>query len=129
MADEKLDQEIFAMFANTKMEAQQSYLSRGRTLHAEDSEKLTSSWVTQINAWADDKPDFNRQLMDDCEAELGLRGIDPPADQAGDAFEKLKARARSVSKQWRSNPEEFDRAEELIQAELAKIRPSKTEKN
>jgi hypothetical protein len=127
MADKKLDQEIFAMFANTRMEAQQSYLSRGRTLRAEDSEKLTSSWLTQINAWADDKPNFNRQLMDDCEAELGLRGIDAPADQAGVAIEKLAAKSRSMSDKW--SPEEADQAEERIQRELAKVRPSKTEKN
>jgi hypothetical protein len=127
MADEKLNQEIFAMFANTRMEAQQSYLGRGRALHAEDSEKLTSSWLTQINAWANDKPDFNRQLMDDCEAELGLRGIDAPADQAGDAVEKLAAKSRSMTDKW--SPEETDQAEERVQRELAKIRPSKTEKN
>jgi hypothetical protein len=127
MADKKLDQEIFAMFANTKMEAQQSYLSRGRTLHGEDSKKLISSWLAQINAWADDKPDFNRQLMDDCEAELGLRGIDAPADQAGDAVEKLAAKSRSMTDNW--SLEEADQAEDRVQRQLAKIRPSKTEKN
>jgi hypothetical protein len=127
MANEKLDQELFAMFANTKMEAQQSYLSRGRILHPEETEKLSSNWLTQINAWADDQPNFNRRLMDDIEAELGLRGLVVPANQAGEAVEKLAAKSRVVTDKW--SPEEAVQAEERIQRELAKVRPSKTDKN
>jgi hypothetical protein len=127
MADKKLDQEIFAMFANTKMEAQQSYLSRGRTFHTEDSEKLSSNWLTQINAWADDQPDFDRRQMDDIEAELGLRGLEAPADQAGEAVAKIAAKSRAMTDKW--SPEDMEDAEERVQRELAKVRPSKTEKN
>src|ERR1700722_4625757 len=97
MADKKLDQEIFAMFANTKMEAQQSYLSRGRTFRTEGSDKLSSNWLAQINAWADDQPDFDRRLMDDIEAELGLRGLKVPADQAGAAVAKIAAKSRAMT--------------------------------
>jgi hypothetical protein len=127
MADKKLDQEIFAMFANTRMEAQISYLSRGRTLQAEDTDKLRTSWVVQVNAWANDQPDYDRQFMDDCEAELGLRGIDPPADQAGDAIDKLVAKSKSATDGW--DEEQLDRAEERLQKELSKVRPSQSEKN
>jgi hypothetical protein len=129
MSDKKLDEELLAMFANTKMEAQQSYLARGRTLQADGNETLISNWLVQINAWADDKPDFERRLMDDIEAELNLRGIDAPGEQARDATEKIHAKARAVGNRWKSNPEELDHAEELLQAELSKIRPSKTDKN
>jgi hypothetical protein len=129
MSDKKLDEELFAMFANTKMEAQQSYLSRGRTFHSEDSETLSSNWLVQINAWADDKPDFERRLMDDIEAELNLRGIDAPFEQARDAAKKIHAKARAVGDRWKSNPEDLDHAEDLLQAELAKVRPSKADKN
>jgi hypothetical protein len=129
MSDKKLDEELSAMFANTKMEAQQSYLARGRAFKADEIETLTSKWLVQINAWADDKPDFERRFMDDIEAELNLRGMDAPVEQARDATEKIRAKARAVGATWRSNPEAHNRAEELLQAELAKIRPSKTDKN
>ena len=129
MSDKELDQELLAMFANTKMEDQRSYLLRGRIFQKEDIASLTSSWLAQINAWADGKDEFVRKRLDDIEAEFGLRGIDTPVEQARDAIEKIRAKARAVGERWKSNPEEHEQAEELIQAELAKIRPSKTEKN
>jgi hypothetical protein len=129
MSDKELDQELLAMFENTKMEAQQSYLARGRTLHADDTGTLISNWLVQMNAWADDKQEFERRLMDDIEAELNLRGIDAPVGQAKDAAEKIRAKARAVGNRWTSNPDEHALAEELLQAELAKIRPSKADKN
>jgi hypothetical protein len=129
MSDKKLDEDLLAMFANTKMEDQRSYLARGRAFKADEIETLTSKWLVQINAWADDKPDFERRLIDDIEAELNLRGIDAPVEQARDATEKIRAKARAVGIRWTSNPEEHAHAEELLQVELAKIRPSKADKN
>jgi hypothetical protein len=129
MSDKKLDEELLAMLANTKMQDQQSYLARGRAFEADEIKTLTSKWLVQINAWADDKPDFKRRLMDDIEAELNLRGIDTPVEQARDAMEKIRAKARAVSDRWKSNPEEHAIAEEFLQAELAKVRPSKADKN
>jgi hypothetical protein len=129
MSDKKFDEELFAMFANTKMEDQQSYLARGRAFKADEIETITSKWLVQINAWADDKPDFERRLMDDIEAELNLRGIDAPVEQARDATEKIRAKARAVAIRWTSNPEEHAHSEQLLLAELAKIRPSETDKN
>jgi hypothetical protein len=129
MSDKQFDEEISAMFANTKMEAQQSYLSRGRALQADESEKLVSNWLVQINAWADDEPAFDRRFMDDIEAELNLRGIDAPVEEAKSAAEKIYAKAHAVGDRWTTYPEEHAHAEELLQAELAKIRPSETDKN
>jgi hypothetical protein len=129
MSDKELDEELLAMFANTKMENQQSYLARGRAFKADEIETLTSKWLVQINAWADDTPEFERRLMDDLEAELNLRGIDAPVGQARDAIEKIRARSRAIGAKWKSNPEELDRVDELLQAELAKIRPSNADKN
>jgi hypothetical protein len=127
MSDKKLEEEIMAMFANTRMEEQRSYLVRGRKFHAEESSKLISCWLVQINAWADDKDGFDPQFMNDVEAELRLRGIDAPADQAGDAVKKLSAKSRALTEKW--TPEEALNAEESIQRDLAKLRPSKIEKN
>jgi len=129
MSDKKLDEELLAMIANTKMEGQQSYLARGRTLQTDRKEMLVSKWLAQINAWADDAPDFERQLMDDIEAELNLRGVDAPVEQARGAIERIRAKARAIGDRWKANPEEHALAEELLQTELTKIRPSETDKN
>jgi hypothetical protein len=129
MSDKKLDEELLAMLANTRMEERQSYVARGRHMHAEDTETLISNWLVQINAWADDKHDFELRLIDDIEAELGLRGINAPVHEARDAIKKIKTRARAVGDRWRSNPEEMQKVEDHLQAELAKVRPSKADKN
>lgn len=127
MPDKKLNQEIMAMFASRRMDEQQSYLVRGRALVSQETEALLSAWLFELNAWADDKVQFDRQRMDDVEAELGLRGIDVPADQAPDAVEKLAAKSRALTEKW--SPEERRRIEDRVEAQLAKLRPSKADKN
>jgi hypothetical protein len=129
MVDKKLDEELLAMLANTKMENRQAYLARGRKFKADEADVLSSNWLVQVNAWADDKAGFERQLMDDIEAELNLRGIDTPFEKARSATEKIRAKARAVGSRWASNPKEHAKAEELLQEELSKIRPSKADKN
>src|SRR5665213_1570566 len=129
MPDKKLDEELLAMFENSRMEARQSYLTRGRAMQADDTEALISNWLVQVNAWADEKLNFERRLMDDIEAELNMRGIDAPLEQGRGAIEKIRAKARAVGDRWQSKPEELDYAEDLLQAELAKIRPPEIDKN
>lgn len=125
--DDKLTEEIFAMFANTKMEATQSYIGRGRLLQSHSSENLKVQWIAQLIAMADAQPEFNRQLMDDLESELSLRGIESPADQVPEVVERLAARSRMHTDNWTS--EQLEEAERGVQRELAKVQPSKADKN
>jgi hypothetical protein len=127
MVDKKLDQEIFAMFENTRMEAKQSYLGRGRTFEGVTTDSLKAGWIAQLEAMADDTPLHNRQLMDDLEAELGLRGIEAPANEAPEVVKRLAARSKAQSDNW--SEDEAEQAENRLQRELDKIRPSKAEKN
>jgi hypothetical protein len=127
MVDKKLDQEIFAMFENTRMEAKQSYLGRGRAFEGETTDSLKAKWIAQMEAMADDTPQHNRQLMDDFEAELGLRGIEAPANEVPEIVKRLAARAKVQADNWTA--EEAEEAENRIQRELHKIRPSKADKN
>jgi hypothetical protein len=127
MVHKKLDQEIFAMFENTRMEAKQSYLGRGRAFEGETTDSLKAGWIAQLEAMADDTPQHNRRLMDDFEAELGLRGIKAPANEAPEVVKRLAARAKVQTNNW--SAEEAEEAENGIQRELDKIRPSKADKN
>jgi hypothetical protein len=127
MADKKLDQEIFAMFANTKMEATKAYLDRGRQFEAEATGDLKARWIEQLAAMADATPEHDRRLYHDLEAELGLRGIEAPANEVPEIVNRLAARSKAQTDSW--TPEQLWENEARVQQDLDKVRPSKTEKN
>ncbi len=127
MPNDKIKEELFALFANSKMEATQSYLARGRLLNSESNEDLKVQWIAQLTAMADATSQFDRQLMDDLESELGLRGIEIPADKVPKVVDRLAARSKAQGDEW--TPEQWDQAEERLQRELEKVRPSKADKN
>ena len=124
---DKLTEEIYAMFANTKMEATQSYVGRGRSFESETIDGLKSRWIEQLAAMADNTTEFNRLLMDDLEAELGLRGLDVPADEAPELVKKLAARSKAETESW--SAKRLEAEERRIQRQLDKIRPSERDKN
>jgi hypothetical protein len=127
MPEDKLTQEIHAMFANTKMEATKAYLDRGRQFEADATGDLKARWIAQLAAVADATPAHDRQLYDDLESELGLRGIEAPADEVPEIVKRLVARSKAQTNSW--TPEQLWENEARVQQELDKVRPSKTEKN
>jgi hypothetical protein len=127
MHEDKLTQEILAMFANTKMEATKAYLDSGRRFEAEATGDLKARWIAQLAAMADASPEHDRQLYDDLESELGLRGIEAPADEVPEIVKRLVARSKAQTDGWTS--EQLWENEAKVQRELDKVRPSKTEKN
>jgi hypothetical protein len=124
---DRLTEELYAMFANTRMEATRSYLERGRPFQRETGDDLKTKWIAQLTAMADALPEFNRQLLDDLEAEHGLRGIETPANEVPDIVDRLRARSKAHTKSW--SPEEEEEAERKLQRELDKVRPSRADKN
>jgi hypothetical protein len=129
MSGENIDEVIKAMFANTKMEARQSYLTRGRSLQLFDSEKLRVDWLSQMNAWANGWPGFQRQLMDDIESELEFRNLEAPYEQAAEAVAKLVQWTREMQERSKSNPDNDSRANERLEIELRKVLPKRADKN
>jgi hypothetical protein len=129
MSGEDIDEVIKAMFANTKMEARQSYLTRGRPLQFLDSEKLRADWLLQMDAWANERPGFGRQSMNDIESELEFRNLEPPYEQAAEAVKKLVQSTREMQKRSKSNPDSVRRANERLDMELRKVLPKKADKN
>ena len=127
MAKDKLTEEILAMLANTRMEAAQSYLERGRSLESRSTEELKAGWIVQLTAMADGSAEFNRQLIDDFESELGLRNVEPPADDVPELIDRLRARSKALSDAW--SEEQMENANIQVERELGKIRPSTSDKN
>ncbi|HEV2159564.1 hypothetical protein [Bradyrhizobium sp.] len=127
MSNDKLTEEILAMFENTKMEATQSYLKRGRAFASTPTDEIKAQWIAQLTAMADATPALSRQLYDDLEAELGLRGIEAPVKEVPAVLERLVARSKAQTATWTA--EKLEEVEAGIQRELSKVRPSQDEKN
>jgi hypothetical protein len=67
---------------NQEMEAMEAYQRRGRPLQKLDDQQLQQRWVASMEAWAN-APSARRVIdardRDDLEAEMRLRGTEPPA--------------------------------------------------
>jgi hypothetical protein len=125
---DKLTDEILALFEVKKMEAIASYVARGQAYKAETTDALKAKWIAQIAAMADAPPGFDQQIMNDYEAELGIRGIQAPADELGDVLKRLRARAKSRAASW--TQEDMERHGAQLEQDLdAKVRPSGSDKN
>jgi hypothetical protein len=71
----------------------QSYLERGRRLQGLTDAQLASKWVVDLKAWrtsrADQNDPGNSAELDDTAAELRLRKVPPPLDQAQDDIKAI----------------------------------------
>jgi hypothetical protein len=71
----------------------QSYLERGRRLQGLTDVQLTSKWLVDFKAWrtsrADQNDPGNSAELDDTAAELRLRKVPPPLDQAQDDIKAI----------------------------------------
>lgn len=86
-----------AFLKNRALEKAQDYAARGRCHAQVPTEELVDAWVVTFKVWVSDHQNpLLRGLFNDVEAELVLRGIEPPYDRAKEAAEKLRAMARQV---------------------------------
>lgn len=78
------------------MDEMQSYVERGRRFQNTELEALKQNWATSLSRWFADPENRAAHLdADDSEAELRLRGLEPP-DHLVDADAKEMARARII---------------------------------
>ncbi|SRR5258707_2525795 len=86
-----------AFLKNRALEKAQDYVTRGRCHAAVPTADLVDAWVVTFKVWVSDHQNpLLRGLFNDVEAELVLRGIEPPYDRAQDAADKLRAMARQL---------------------------------
>jgi hypothetical protein len=96
MAEEETDLRHFdTVLASELSRETQSYLERGRRLQGLTDVQLASKWIVDFKAWrtsrADRNDPGNSAELDDTAAELRLRNVPPPFDQAQDDIKAIVA--------------------------------------
>jgi len=105
MKDEMID-----FLRQQKAEAAMAYVNRGRAFETTDVETLKARWVAILGEMAE-LDNTNAVERDDIEAELTLRGIEPPAE----AVDMERAMANMVADLIRMRDEEPDKFRKMEQ--------------
>ena len=83
---------VLAYLENEQLLEMEAYAKRGRHLAAVDSNELRQRWITEFKNWANNsEKQIDNRAREDIQAELALRGEQPPLDQVKDDWERLKA--------------------------------------
>ena len=93
MKDDPETKLMLAHLENKRIEYATAYDQRGRAFASTPMEVLRRDWLAAFRAWAasarkDEKHD--RRLLDDLEAEMYLRGTDPPMDLVPEEIQRLR---------------------------------------
>lgn len=78
MNEGDLDAGVRSFLAEKEMQEVRSYVSRGRSLRSVATDHLSGEWVSLVREWAADPRQPTNIRRDDIQAELTLRGIEPP---------------------------------------------------
>ena len=110
---------VEAWLANKSLERLERYLKRGRPYARVSMEQLRDSWVALTRAWAENAP-FPPQLedIDDIEAEMNLRKVEPPVDQVTDAVETLRCKVKAAAEALLKDPLRFAQMERELCKEI-----------
>lgn len=117
MADEDkgrkpLDDMVKAFLQSELMEETASYLKRGRGFAGLAPDELERKWTASFNAWVAHRREAERILTEDLEAELRIRGLEPPLHAVPEAIAAAK-------KDFRTGSEAYPRVLEKVRAFLA----------
>jgi hypothetical protein len=104
-----------ATLSAAAMEETEDYLVRGRRFQRLSIEDLGQHWTNAIKAWVRDRSKEWQREFDDTQAELGLRGAEPPWSNIRNEIEVIEAEAR------RDMSEHFDQTGKAIEARIAEL--------
>jgi hypothetical protein len=99
MADVDPDDAAKVFLLNDEMKHLADYLQRGRALEHVDLQELKSRWVALIKDWAaaiTAGTSIDGRERRDIVSELGLRGMEPPTQDAKAEIEVLAAATKSA---------------------------------
>jgi hypothetical protein len=77
---------VIAYLRNNEMASTQDYLARGRQLRDDDISLLKTRWEQLVRNQYMNSDWSEHQLSQDIEAEIGLRGDEPPFERIMDAL-------------------------------------------
>ena len=94
-ADDPRGEMVDAFLQHELMEEAAAYLRRGRRFATLPSDELRARWVAAFKELRTRGSEACKQEISDLEAELRMRGIDPPFDAVRDELEAARAEIRA----------------------------------
>jgi hypothetical protein len=100
------DEDITAWLRNQGLDQVEDYVRRGRQFGGVDADEVRRGWVAAYKAWARDLQNADaRKLTDDLEAELSLRGEEPPYALVKAERDALTSVVAAAAEDLMRNPE------------------------
>jgi hypothetical protein len=113
---------VEAFLANQQLERLQYYLQRGRPLSRVPLATLNAHWIGLMRAWVQNfTPRMDHREREDIEAELQLRKLEPPFDQAREVMDQLKQKSREQTDRLLADPLRLARTEISLREEIAEF--------
>ena len=99
------DKALSAWLQSKGFERTEQYVKRGRFLAKEPTESLHKAWVPAFKLWAKDPGNVDfKGLLEDIEAELQLRGIEPTYDAVQKQLNELTETLRQAYDELLKDP-------------------------
>ena len=111
---------VEAWLDNHSFEYAEAYVRRGRHLRETASAELERRWIEGYRRWAATagREEFDHTDLEDIEAELSLRGEEPPRDAVKDETAALIAVVERMTQQLDRDPENKARFESELADEF-----------
>jgi hypothetical protein len=115
MSDEPpIKTEMVSFLQKQKSDAAMAYVARGRAFKNTDADVLKARWIDILGEMAE-LDNTNAVERDDIEAELTLRGIEPPAE-AVDMDRAMTNMVADLIRMRTEEPEKFKKMEQFVGA-------------
>jgi hypothetical protein len=117
---DRVSEDLLAMMQAKAVDAAADHVRRGRAHRGLTDADLSGAWVAAFRVYSHnpDPARPSRLALEDLEAELNLRQIDPPFDAVREDLERLKTAAMQVWEQLKATPEHFAEVERDLQLDL-----------
>jgi hypothetical protein len=113
---------MLAHLENKRIEYASEYARRGRPFADVAAESLQGGWLLAFRAWATSARDgqkYDRRALEDMEAEMYLRGNDPPLHLVKEQVEMLVAASKRSTDGLMRDPKRLRQLEQELGEDLA----------
>jgi hypothetical protein len=113
---------MLAHLENKRIEGATAYARRGRPLAAMSDEDLHRDWLLAFRAWAASERDGKKcdhRAQEDMEAEMYLRGNDPPLNLVKEEITTLRVASERRMDQFNRDPKKLLELDQQLSEDLA----------
>ena len=120
---DKMRDDLVSMLLAGQMDFAADYVRRGRAHRNLTDAELREEWKAAFRAHSQEpRPGLLRRTLQDFQAELDLRKLDPPFDAVREDLDRLTAAATATFEQLRADPERFEDVDKDLRADLTAFR-------